>query len=82
MTIQILQQIKAESSNLPKSDVICLCKSAQKLFLAQPMLLELRAPLTICGDIHAQYGALLRIFEQIGFPPSTSYLFLGDYVDR
>lgn len=68
--------------NLDESTVKALCNKSRDIFLSQPSLLELEAPLKICGDIHGQYYDLLRLFEYGGFPPEANYLFMGDYVDR
>ncbi|OAY42335.1 serine/threonine-protein phosphatase PP1 [Manihot esculenta] len=67
---------------LSEGEIRQLCVNARQIFLSQPNLLQLNAPIRICGDIHGQYQDLLRLFEYGGFPPSCSYLFLGDYVDR
>nr|XP_029123548.1 serine/threonine-protein phosphatase PP1 isozyme 2 isoform X3 [Elaeis guineensis] len=67
---------------LSETEIRQLCVVSRDIFLQQPNLLELEAPIKICGDIHGQYSDLLRLFEYGGFPPEANYLFLGDYVDR
>jgi len=54
-----------------------VCRQAQQVFESQPVLLELNPPVVVCGDIHGQYVDLLRIFHQLGYPPTANYLFLG-----
>lgn len=67
---------------LKNAEITAICAAAREVFLSQPALLELDAPVKIVGDIHGQYPDLIRLFEMSGAPPSANFLFLGDYVDR
>ncbi|KAL5395047.1 serine/threonine protein phosphatase Pzh1 [Paraphaeosphaeria minitans] len=67
---------------LKNAEIMAICSAAREVFLTQPALLELSAPVKIVGDVHGQYTDLIRMFEMCGFPPNSNYLFLGDYVDR
>lgn len=40
---------------MTEAEVRALCVKSREIFLSQPILLELEAPLKICGDIHGQY---------------------------
>ncbi|KAL6121368.1 Serine threonine-protein phosphatase PP2A catalytic subunit [Nucleospora cyclopteri] len=68
--------------NLTEAEITWLCKASKEIFMEQPILLEIKAPLKVCGDIHGQYSDLLQLFEYGFYPPKSNYLFLGDYVDR
>jgi len=80
--LQVRSARPGKEVQLPESQITLLCHAARDVFIKQPILLELEAPVKIVGDVHGQYYDLLRLFEYGGFPPEANYLFLGDYVDR
>lgn len=59
---------------LPREEVVYVCMAAREVLMSQPSLVELEAPVKICGDIHGQFYDLLRLFEYGGFPPEANYL--------
>jgi len=68
--------------DLKEEEIKFLIEKSSQIIKDQKMLVDLEAPLHVCGDIHGQYYDLLRIFEHCGYPGEYNYLFLGDYVDR
>jgi len=80
--LEPLGQKPGKMIQIPEAQLKALCTSVRDVFLGQPALLELEAPLKICGDVHGQYHDVLRLFEDGLFPPDSNYLFLGDSVDR
>ncbi|KAL7718788.1 Serine/threonine-protein phosphatase [Entamoeba marina] len=77
-----LMKAKHSETNIEPDSIYYLCSTIRNVFLSQPVLLTLNAPITVVGDIHGQFTDLLRILYKNGMPPDKKYLFLGDYVDR
>ncbi|OMJ71427.1 hypothetical protein SteCoe_30361 [Stentor coeruleus] len=75
-----------------REHIFALTEECENIVKSQPIVLRLRAPIKIFGDIHGQYADLMRFFDLYGSPSEEKksggdlegfdYLFLGDFVDR
>eukprot|EP00045_Choanoeca_perplexa_P001623 m.20948 g.20948 ORF g.20948 m.20948 type:complete len:308 (+) comp11074_c0_seq1:85-1008(+) len=67
---------------IPEVDVRLLCEKAREILVREANVVNIGAPVTICGDIHGQHYDLMELFEVAGHVPDCNYLFMGDFVDR
>jgi hypothetical protein len=59
-----------------------LCHHLTEMLAGESNLIYLKAPITVVGDVHGQFYDVLEFLKVGGLPPHTSYLFMGDFVDR
>jgi len=57
-----------------------LLKDVRESFLSKPLLVDLKGPIFIVGQLNGDLGGLMNIFETLGQPPATRYLFLGNII--
>ena len=78
---QFLEQLK-NCQFIKESEVKALCLKAREILTEEGNVLQVHAPVTVCGDIHGQFYDFLELFHIGGDCPYTNYLFMGDFVDR
>ena len=77
----------AGSKKLDFAAMVKLCENVKKLFAREKTMLSLHSPVFVFGDIHGNYHDLYRYSQTLGILRTaeivpSSFLFLGDYVDR
>jgi len=79
---KLKEHFKAEGK-IDIDAAIAISQQAATLFKQEKNVLELKAPITMFGDIHGQYLDLITRTSTLPHPtPKDPWLFLGDYVDR
>lgn len=53
------------------NEIADLCDSAERIFSSEPSVLQLKAPIKIFGDLHGQFGDLMRLFDEYGAPSTA-----------
>ena len=61
---------------ISESELKQLCTMVKTILIEEANVQPVKAPVTICGDIHGQFYDLLELFRNGGAVPNTSYIFM------
>jgi len=76
-----IEKVKS-CQHLSEIELKQLCDMVKEILMEESNVQPVNSPVTVCGDIHGQFYDLLELFRKGGEIHATSYIFMGDFVDR
>ncbi|THD20934.1 Serine/threonine-protein phosphatase [Fasciola hepatica] len=78
------QMLKGRPAQIGELEISNICQLLPEMLSEEPSCLSLNLshPLNVVGDIYGHFTELLQTLTELGHPPATRYLFLGNYVGR
>lgn len=71
-----ITQLTTSHECLTEDQLKVLCEYVKELLVEESCVQPVSSPVTVCGDIHGQFHDLLKLFEEGGKVPETSYIFM------
>ena len=67
---------------LPERDLRILCEKIKEILIDESNMVQVSAPVNVCGDLHGSFNSLQQILALGGQMPNSRYIFMGNYVNR
>ena len=67
----IMSDWKTGGKTLTEPVILSLLHRTRDVLMSQPMLVQVEAPLRVCGDLHGQIHDLVTILRAGGMPPNS-----------
>ncbi|CAL8086059.1 unnamed protein product [Calicophoron daubneyi] len=78
------QILKGRSAQMTELELSNICFLLNEILVEEPSCLSLKVTpnFYVVGDVLGHFLKLLQTLNELGHPPSSTYLFLGNYVNR